>query len=594
MVVVAVLVVLCATVTMAVASSSIFGSAQTAKDRSRLQALAAAEAGRDSLLAALQTSPSTCPATRTAAGSVGSATYTAAATWAAAPSSTTSDSTCPSDGTIRITATGTAADGTTKTVVASYPYRAAALVRTTTTATATATATATVAGTTTVATANGAIIEGNRSAGNALNIPTVVVNDGDLVVASAGTFDCNSDSVIDGDLVVPNGSVSLSNQCRVAGSVYAKGDIDINNLGNHVGADVVSTNGDVSINTGSVNGNVSAGGTVAIQNDVTIGKSVTAAGTGPSSFYDATVNGSVSVGGTFASFQTMTVGGNVTAAGTGTSHVAPDTTITGDLTLGGPISTWSTGPVVKGRKRYSVAGLAAPVVATPSAMTRSTWLEIPWKSAAWTNAGWTVKTATAAECNYQNNATLVATVNALTKPTVIDATACGAAGVNLYGATFALKTHVAFIAQAFQSAQNVVVGVSGTGTRLFDLIVPDATSTDGVPTCPSGATVSSIYAARLGAGVSGIAYSPCTIQFGRASWTGQIIAGYPDPAGGNVTLGYQNIGIPGATSTTSTGATATLSAISTTTTTTKVTTTTTATVSTSPTMAPSLIQQTEP
>jgi hypothetical protein len=94
-------------------------------------------------------------------------------------------------------------------------------------------------------------------------------------------------------------------------------------------------------------------------------------------------------------------------------------------------------------------------------------------------------------------------------------------------------------------------------------------------------------------GVSGMAYSPCTLKFGTAVWNGQIIAGDPDPAGGNVTIGYQAIGIPGATASGTTG-TATLTAFATATTTATVTTTTTTRQTGTPSLTPSLMQQNEP
>ena len=107
MVIVSILVVLCASVALGVAAASMSGTLQTVGDRSRLQALAAAEAGRDALLAQIESAPTACPATRTASGSVGSATYAATASWAAT-TTTVAGSTCTGDGTIRIVSTGRA------------------------------------------------------------------------------------------------------------------------------------------------------------------------------------------------------------------------------------------------------------------------------------------------------------------------------------------------------------------------------------------------------------------------------------------------------------------------------------------------------
>lgn len=132
MVVVTILVVLCATVSLVVASSAMFGTRQTADNRSRLQALAAAEGGRDSTVAALrsaiQADPSPCPADvpYPRSGEAGSARYEVAVTWSASATTAatfTSAPPCPwADGYIRIQSTGYASDGTSKTVLAAYRY----------------------------------------------------------------------------------------------------------------------------------------------------------------------------------------------------------------------------------------------------------------------------------------------------------------------------------------------------------------------------------------------------------------------------------------------------------------------------------------
>ena len=56
---------------------------------------------------------------------------------------------------------------------------------------------------------------------------------GDLVLRT-GNWSCNVDGVLDGDLYVLNGSVTLSNNCTINGDIYAKGPVTSNSSGWHV------------------------------------------------------------------------------------------------------------------------------------------------------------------------------------------------------------------------------------------------------------------------------------------------------------------------------------------------------------------------
>ena len=594
LVTVVVLLAVCFTAIAVVTSTSIFGQQQATADQAQLQALAAAEAGRDAVLAGVVASPQSCSSTSTGparpvSASLPDVTYAA---WVSGG--------CPTSTTFTIESVGRA-PGAVRTIRATYPFIPAATLTSTITNYVPVTTTTTTTTTTGFPAVLGAIIQGDPGSA-ALNLPTVVTKHGDLLVASTGAFDCNSNSVIDGDLIVPNGSVKLSNRCQISGSIYAKGNIQLNNLGNRVGGDVVSAAGDVTIGAGGVDGSVQAGGTVTILNGVVIGGDVLSAGTGQSSLYNIVVQGSVSIGGTFNSLQATTVNGNVSATGAGANKVTSDTTIKGNLKLAGTITTANGGPTVLGTTTTKASGMTKPVVTSPAALGRPTWLEIPWTKSAWTSAGWAVRTATLTQCDYQNNDALVAAVNALTVPTVIDTSAC-VFGLNLYGVTFNLKTDVTFIAPApsvlaRNSAQYATVNVApgSTGTRTFNLIVPDTRSSDNAPTCPLLAGSTTIYGITLADGVSGIAYSPCTLAFGTATWNGQIVAGDPNPAGGNVTVDYRPVPVPGATNAGGPQASATVTATATTTTTTTKPVTTSATSTSSPTIAPSpsILAQVEP
>lgn len=566
MVVVAILVVLCATVSMVVASSTMFGTRQTANDRSRLQALAAAEAGRDATLAAVKSDG--CGDSGVHAGSVGSGaaqtgTYRAQVFWVPDPDashlppSPDADTTpgCPSpdgavDGYLGIASQGRAADGaTTKSVFAWYRYT-----RTVTAGVPEPEPPPELIQPPSLIAADGAILEGG---GSSMNVPSVVVK-GDVVLG-AGSFDCNGNSVIDGDLILPKGGVDLSNNCKVTGSIIAHGNIYVHNLTNQIGHDVVSTAGTVKIEGAQVGGSVKADGGVQLNNSVQVGGDVIARGngatdckgsgatgsafTGSSSAPTKTVGGSVRIGGAFCQADLLHVTGSIIATGSGTTAIGGVGTVSASaIKLAGDCKPCTATPTPQtGQKDLTPATFT-----NPAQIGYSTWLEIPWKASTWEDSNWTVQTATASQCDYQSKADLVTAVDNLTTPTVIDASACGTNGLNLYGVTFSLQTDVTFIAKAFSSAQNVKVNVSGAGSRTFNLIVPDADPTDHVPTCPTGSQSSTIYGATLSSGVSGIAYSPCTLAIGTVTWTGQLMAGYPDPAGGNANITYQAVGVPGA------------------------------------------------
>lgn len=551
-----------------VGSSSIFIVGQTVEDTSRLQALAAAEAGRDYTVAALASSSGCTSSTMTSPG-------TPSFTTTIHPTGTLTDSAdgiavgCPTTTTayVIIRSTGTAPDGTTKTVDAAYAWSPGASEET-----------------------EGAIVSGGSASMNISTI-NVIGADGDVLINS-GNFDCNNTSTIGGDLIIRNGTLAMSNKCQITGNVYVSGNATINNnavgiggsiytLGNFsmtTGATIggnVEARGSLTINSGAkINGNVTGVGTstasidnatiggslftagaVRLGSKATIKKDVVSSNTSTASdFYTGIVEGSVNVGGWFSQLAESTITGSVVAAKSGsTSAVAPSTKIGGSLTLGGPISTWSSGPTVGGTKKYSQSGLtapSAPTMATPTQLESDyfTWIDYPYVATKWVSAGYSVLTK--AKCDYQNTSTLVTEINALTTPTVVDATSCST--VNLYGVTFNLKTDVTFIGKSFKSAQSLKINSANGKDHVFNLIVPDSTDDDS-PTCGSGQGEMKIYAVTMSSNIKGIAYSPCTISFGGSStWYGQIYAGVASySSGGTMNLTYTPVPLPGLSSTTS-------------------------------------------
>ncbi|UDY23070.1 FapA family protein [Nocardioides sp. Kera G14] len=556
MVLVAILVVLSATVAMGVAAATMTASVQTVGDQARVQALAAAEGGRDATLASLMQK---CTGTidvswqKLATGSYRARTFWSAETdptkLSNSPPAAATLACPPSDATqgyIGIASQGLSANGkTSKSVFGWYKYDAK--VESSSSGGTSSTLTA----------ADGAIIEGGSTT---MNLPSVTVK-GDLILG-AGNLDCNGSTVIDGDLVLTTGSVDLSNTCKVTGSIVAKDDIYVHNLTNQIGGDVISTGGTVRVEGAQVGGSIEADGGVKLNNSVHVIGDVIARGNGAtdckgnsatgstftgSSSSSKSIGGSVKIGGALCQMDLTTVTGSITATGSGSTSIGGVGAVTAStIKLAGSCSPCTATPT----PQVGVTNLAKVDFTNPKQIGYANWLEAPWTTTSpdtWTKSGWTVVTAGASNCNYQSNSALVTAVNNLTQPTVIDASACGTNGLNFYGVTFSLKTDVTFIAKAFNSAQNIKITASDAGSHTFNLIVPDASAGDNAPSCPSGSQSSTIYGATMGTGISGLAYSPCTLAIGTVNWRGQLIAGYPNPAGGNATITYTPIGIPGAT-----------------------------------------------
>lgn len=246
LVAVVILMALCSSVVMAVAAGSMFGIRETEDDQSRLQALAAAEAGRDYTLS--QVAEACQGSFASPAGAPAFSTEVLWAEGASTPPASLPAAGCPvgaTAGLLGIRSTGTAEDGATKkTVIAWYP-------RTVTTYTIGGTA--------------GVIMQPSGDSPVSLkqmNATGPVVYD----MTGPNGISCNSMHIA-GDLIFwrppadPNLSeVSLTgcqeseNGPSVSGDVYAYGDITIG-AGTVVDGDVVSVHGTVTVkNSGTVLG----------------------------------------------------------------------------------------------------------------------------------------------------------------------------------------------------------------------------------------------------------------------------------------------------------------------------------------------------
>ena len=219
-----------------VAASTIFAIQANADNRSNTQAFIAAESGRDVAAAALAAG---CMTT-TFSGSDPQYSSAIYVTDGDEPDSATSAGVsqgCPTSNTryVVIRSTGTGADGSTATVEAVFAWQVTTNVQT-----------------------------GGVMTYFAGGFTSGVSNyTGDLVLRR-GDWTCNVGGVLNGDLYVLEGSVSLSNDCTINGNVSAEGNVFSNSQSIEINGSITS-NGNVSIsaNGGAViTGNISAKGAV--------------------------------------------------------------------------------------------------------------------------------------------------------------------------------------------------------------------------------------------------------------------------------------------------------------------------------------------
>lgn len=371
---------------------------------------------------------------------------------------------------------------------------------------------------------------------------------GDVVLNTTDSFQCSTQTTIDGSLVLPRGSVNLSNDCAITGDLIAYGDISILNTTVAIGGSVISTHGDVRVEGATIKGSVEAYGGVTLNNSVTVGGDVIAEGkNGSDSAFKGssssmkTVGGSVRIGGPMSELDLVKVGGSIAVAGKGSTSVGavgPTVTAGGadGIRLAGTCTTCNATP-----KPQVGQSVSAPTFPAPPQLGQPTWVDYPYVAADWKQAGWNVVTAASSQCD----SSLAGLVDGLSKDTVIDATACGSNGLRLYGAAFALKASVTLVASAYSAQQLAVTSADGK-SHVFNLITPD-TKADGAPTC-TGAD-STVTAATLGAHISGVAYTPCTLAWGSAGgdatrWTGQLVAGDPDYSGSSSSVTYAQVPLP--------------------------------------------------
>lgn len=477
---VVILVVVCFTVVSVIAASTIFGVRQTTDDRSRLQALAAAEGGRDYAVAQLIGSgcvpdysnqpgqPGYIPTDPSFTADVYFVQDTDPIHDPAPESTDDQDAGCPQPaaagddpetGFVGVASTGTATDGKThKTVLAWYPW-------------------------TTEEVPDGivgAVVEGeggsveadvqNQEIYNSAGSLTAAPHDANVILRTTGGLKCTT-AEINGDVVVTQAvPTDLGGTAAVGSPLVLK--------------------------NCTIHGNVYAYASIQIQNSTVIDGSV------------------VSLDGTIAS------------AGT----------IKGDA--------WAYGSITGGTVLGASHPDQGATIAVPNSMSgATTWKDYAFDSAAWNADGWThfaylgstrpaelPSTATQlvpghASCSFQSDSALQAAVNGLTGRWVIDTTGCpNSSGVSLKQADLSLKADVTLVVNNFTLDSATVQSADGTTSHEFNLIQSDSNLTDSIPDCPDPTVQHSATNFTMTSPITGLLYSPCDIDFGggTTSWSGQV------------------------------------------------------------------------
>lgn len=387
-------------------------------------------------------------------------------------------------------------------------------------------------------TVDGALVSGSGS----MNVSQLTITgEGADLLLVYGDFNCNSVTAVSGDVLVLGGNVLLTNGCHVYGSVYTSGNIQITSA---VGVDGdIYTLGNFSItNPTMIGGSVYTKGTASLSAGTTIKGSLISEGSGNASIGNATINGDLQTLGQLR-IENAKIGGNVSSASKAIATIFPTATIGGGVRLGGGIDTWGSGPIPGGALELNQP-VPAPHFDVPKQLLPGlfTWKDYPYIQNDWLAAGYNVLIKTS--CNYQGNASMIAEINNLTTPTLVDTTACS--NVNMYGTTFSLKTDVTFLVNQVNSAQNVTIKSADGNAHTFNIYVPDKVG-NSVATCSSGQSTINIYGFNTAPKITSFIYSPCTVSFGGPSTVnGQIYAGIANASGGGpIVLNFRQTTMPG-------------------------------------------------
>lgn len=433
----------------------------------------------------------------------------------------------------------------------------------------------------------GAIYAYNGTSGNAIQM-SVTGSGSNLggIVSPNGGITCGA-GTIQGGLYTFNLN-TLNGTCNVTGGIqstigtyiYGKATITGDVTGTFLGMYTDSSGkagtitGNVYANnladiSGQINGNVTSLAAMNVQNSARITGNVLT--TGPL----------LMLGGT--------VGGSATVTTDNSYYNSPDTVNRGNVV------TWSGTPVIGGNlvvKTYLSAtgsgapayGTAASTVATylkskaavtgtvtvnatttsPTAASipaQPTWTNWTFEKSVWQAAGFAQQLTwpSSLGCTVDSNAvtntaaplySFIQQLKSISIPTVVDATGCSTGGlVVASGAGLALNINadLAFVGQQF-NLTGLTMNSSSSTVRKAYFLVPDGAPATAGPDCTNGSgSVTLAGTAMIGANLSALVYTPCTINDNAAvAWRGQFYSGYfANTTADN--LNYVPMNIPGTT-----------------------------------------------
>jgi hypothetical protein len=330
-----------------------------------------------------------------------------------------------------------------------------------------------------------------------------------------------------------------------------------------------TVNGDVTIESGSfqgaggcvINGNLTVGGTVALNSGARVLGNVTAAG---SSSYSVKIEGSTTwVGGSVVAGGPVRIAGTVSQSvtagpGLGKSVLTASGRVGGAMTLSGgisadgapacapPLNTSSNASQACALKKalripaepvYERAGIPAPVPPiTPN------WANYTYKSSDWV-PDFTPVVWSGDKCNVGSwNIALLTNLAASTTSTVVDATACDSLTLQP-NVALKWKANVAFIAKKFNLGPANHDSFDAV-TRKMSFIVPGS-GTSTVPVCPLGDCHVNVYGPIVMSGkIAALIYTPGIIDNSNSTWRGQMY-GRQINFGQTIAVTFVPVGLPG-------------------------------------------------
>lgn len=312
----------------------------------------------------------------------------------------------------------------------------------------------------------------------------------------------------------------------------------------NIPGDLIVPNGDVSLGVAGckVGGNVVASGNVKVQGAATVGGYVIAGGTGASHVYagskvggDFTSRGSVAVqdGGS-------SVGGNVIAGGTKQSTLGAGAWIGGDFTARGSINAWGTYLIdgTLSANNPNALAMANDAIPTPQEFTEiklAGWTEYAFSASAWQSAGYTQVASSCTQADIKSK------IEAATSRSYI---LCPSwPGWGSLG-TVSLKTDVAVITNGGSFGVNSVVRSADGAPHQFSVITSDSNLGSHSPSCTSPATGLSLTGIQVQSPMIMAVYTPCLLEFGHGTIRGAVIAGQIN-AWDNPTLVAMGVNLPG-------------------------------------------------